>query len=369
MVGLRTALVYDERCLAHDNGSMLLDEAAQSWLSVPHVESPDRIERAVRVLERSGVSERVAPLAARVASEDELRLIHTDEHITTVREACSSGELRWIGPEARAGPRTWEPAVLAVGGTIEAADWIFAGTDRRAYVLMRPPGHHSSRTRSMGFCLFNSVAVAARHVQRAHGVGRVAIVDWDVHHGNGTQEIFYEDPSVLFISLHQDNLYPVGSGRLGDIGAGAGEGYTVNVPLPAGSGDLTYLRAIESVVSPILDRFSPDLLIISAGQDPAASDPLGRMSVTTAGFRGMTRLLLASAESACEGRVLAFQEGGYSPDHMPFCTAAIVEALARLEPSFEADPMELDVPAAIGESQSAAVAAAAAHHRRHWPTL
>jgi acetoin utilization deacetylase AcuC-like enzyme len=369
MVGLRAALVYDERCLAHDNGSMLLDGAARSWLSVPHVESPERIERTVQVLERSGVREQVVPLAARLASEEELRLIHSDEHIATVREACSSGELRWIGPEARAGPRTWEPALLAVGGTIEAADWIFGGTDRRAYVLMRPPGHHSSRTRSMGFCLFNSVAVAARHVQRAHGVGRVAIVDWDVHHGNGTQEIFYEDPSVLFISLHQDDLYPVGSGPLGETGAGAGEGYTVNVPLPAGSGDPTYLRAIESVVGPILDRFSPDFLIVSAGQDPAASDPLGRMSVTTEGFRGMTRLLLASAGPACEGRVLAFQEGGYSPDHMPFCTAAIVEALAGLEPSFAADPMELDVPAAIGESGSAAVAAAAAHHRRQWPML
>jgi acetoin utilization deacetylase AcuC-like enzyme len=369
MVGLRTALVYDERCLAHDNGSMLLDGAAQSWLSVPHVESPDRIERTVQVLERSGVRERVAPVAARLASEEELRLVHSDEHIATIREACSSGELRWIGPEARAGPQSWEPALLAVGGTIAAADWMFAESDRRAYVLMRPPGHHSSAALSMGFCLFNCVAVAARHVQRAHGAGRVAIVDWDVHHGNGTQEIFYEDPSVLFVSLHQDDLYPVGSGRLGDIGAGAGEGYTVNVPLPAGSGDLTYLQAIESVVSPILDRFSPDFLIVSAGQDPAASDPLGRMSVTTEGFREMTRRLLASAEASCEGRVLAYQEGGYSADHMPFCTAAIVEALAGLEPSFETDPMELDVPAAIGEAQSAAVAAVAAHHRAHWPTL
>src|SRR5436190_3725754 len=137
MVGLRAALVYDERCLAHDNGSMLLDEAARSWLSVPHAESPDRIERTVQVLERSGVSEQVVPLAARLAREEELHLIHCDEHLAAVREACSSGELRWIGPEARAGPHTWEPALLAVGGTIEAADWMFAETDRRAYVLMR----------------------------------------------------------------------------------------------------------------------------------------------------------------------------------------------------------------------------------------
>jgi acetoin utilization deacetylase AcuC-like enzyme len=340
---MATALVYEERCLAHDNGSMVLDPVAAGWLEVPHVESAERVARTMQVLERSGTAARLERLTARPASAEELQLVHTAEHVERVRRACERGGYLWVGPDARVGPDSWEPALLSAGGGIGAVEWALEEADRRAYVLTRPPGHHASAAESMGFCLFNNVAIAARRARQI-GCERVAIVDWDVHHGNGTEDVFAEDDSVLFVSLHQDDLYPAGRGRAEDRGRGAGEGATINLPLPAGSGDAVYLEAIEEAVLPALRRFGPDLILVSAGQDAEASDPLGRMSVTTEGFRGMAERLREAAIELCSGRLVALQEGGYSPDHMPFCTLAIVEGIAGLEPSLAADPIEIDAP-------------------------
>ncbi len=340
-----TALVYEERCLRHDNGSMVIDPKAAAWLDVPHAEGPARLARAFQVLERSGVAAQLVRLPAREATAEELRTVHSAEHVERIRAACERGELLWVGDAARVSAGSWEAALLSAGGAVAAVEWVLEGADRNAYVLTRPPGHHANADQAMGFCLFNNAALAARRAQ-ALGLGRVAIVDWDVHHGNGTEDVFAEDPSVLLVSLHQDDLYPKGRGCAGDRGIGEGLGTTVNVPLPAGSGDATYLRAIEEVVVPALDAFAPELLLISAGQDAAASDPLGRMSVTTEGFRAMTAHLREWAARHCAGRLVAVQEGGYSVDHMPFCTLATIEALAGLPPSFTADPIELDVPAA-----------------------
>jgi acetoin utilization deacetylase AcuC-like enzyme len=208
----------------------------------------------------------------------------------------------------------------------------------------------------MGFCLFNAVAIAAHWLQRERGFERVAIVDWDVHHGNGTQEIFWRDPTALFVSLHQDDLYPKGSGAIGARGVGA----TVNVPLPAGTGDDGYLLAFDRVVAPALRAFRPEFVLVSAGQDPAAGDTHGRMSVTTEGFRALAAGTRGLAEELCAGRLVAFQEGGYGLDHLPFCNLAVVEALAGLPPSWEEDPLELDVPEGVSDEVRRAVEAAAA---------
>ena len=354
----RTGLAYDPRCLLHDNGSMVVDQTAAGWLEVAHAENAARVRRAHRVLERSGVAGSLTPIESRPATREELELVHTPAHIERIETACRAGSLQRVGPEARAGADSWEPALIAAGAAVEAVDRVLEGALRNAYVLSRPPGHHASADQAMGFCLFNNAAIAARRAQSAHGIERVAILDWDVHHGNGTQAVFYEDPSVLFISIHQDSLYPADEGTTNERGAGAGAGTTVNVPMPAGSGDAGYVAAIERVVIPALSAFAPGLVILSSGQDAAASDPLGRMSVTTEGFREMTRQISDYAAGACDGRIVALQEGGYSIDHMPFCVLATVEALAGLEPALTSDPIELDVPTRIGPAEEEAIAAA-----------
>jgi acetoin utilization deacetylase AcuC-like enzyme len=359
-----TACFYDERCLAHDNGSMILDERAAGWLDVPHAERPERLARTWRVLERAGVASKLERLERREATRSELELVHAAALIDEIEAACARRELAWVGPEARVGPDSWEPALLATGGLLAVVDSVLGGEVDNGVALIRPPGHHSTADTAMGFCLFNCVAIAARHAQRRPEIDRVAIVDWDVHHGNGTEAVFYDDPSVLFVSLHQDDLYPAGAGALEHTGDGAGEGYSVNVPLPAGTGDAGYLLAWDDVVAPRLAAFDPDLLLISAGQDPAAGDPLGRMSVTTEGFRALTARAREAAQSLCGGRLAITLEGGYSLDHAPFCNLAIVEALAGLQPALTADPLEQDVPSEVREFERAAVERAAAAHAR-----
>ena len=328
---------------------MLVDERVQGWLDVPHSERPERLTRTYQLLKRSGVLDALVRVPAREATLEELELVHSPSLVETVRAASERCGLEWVGPEARTSAGTWTAARLAVGSLLEAVDRVVAGELDNAFVCCRPPGHHASADQAMGFCLFNAVAVAARHVG-----GRVAIVDWDVHHGNGTQEIFYADPSVLFVSLHQADLYPKGSGALEQ----RGDGTTVNVPLPAGTGDHGYRYAFEQVVAPALRRFGPDFVLVSAGQDAAASDTHGRMSVTTEGFRAMANETKRLAEELCGGRVVAFLEGGYSLDHLPLCTLAIVEALAGLTPSWKRDPLELDVPTSLGDDAKRAVDAA-----------
>lgn len=239
-----------------------------------------------------------------------------------------------------AAPERGAPAALSVGGALSAVDWTLEADGRNAYVLTRPPGHHATRDTAMGFCLFNNVAVAARH---RRGLERVAIVDWDVHHGNGTCDTFYEDGSVLYVSLHQDGLYPPDTGQPEETGRGDGLGATMNVPLQAGTSARGYLLAFERIVVPAVRSFRPELILISAGGDPAGTDPLGMMSVTAEGFRAMTRHVENVAHNL-GSRVVAVQEGGYSADHLPFCVLAMVEELADLAPQLGSDPLLFDVP-------------------------
>jgi acetoin utilization deacetylase AcuC-like enzyme len=239
---------------------------------------------------------------------------------------------------------------------------VLGGTVETAFVLARPPGHHAERDAAMGFCLFGNVAIAARAAQAVHGIGRVAIVDWDVHHGNGTEEVFYDDGSVLTVSLHQDGLYPAGRGGLEARGAADGVGANVNVPLPASTGDEGYALAWDRVVAPAVRDFGPELLLIAAGQDPSASDPLGRMSVTLPGFRALADRAVALAGETCDGRLVAALEGGYSLQHTPLANLAILEGLAGLPSTFDGDWVGSDVPGEVSDAVRAAVAAAERVH-------
>jgi acetoin utilization deacetylase AcuC-like enzyme len=368
---MRSALGYDPLCLLHDNGSMVVEDRAASWIPVGHVESAARVERAFTVLEQSGVSGRLETLATRPATTGELRLVHSEAHVRRVTGACEKAEAAVAagepaifhpGPEARVGPGTMRAALVSAGTALAAVDFAMSEGGGRAYSLTRPPGHHASADQAMGFCIFNSAAMAARHAQRVHGVSRVAVIDWDVHHGNGTQAVFYDDPTVLFISLHQDGLYPEDLGFVEERGTGEGVGANLNIPLPPGTGDDGYLAALDEVALPALAGFDPELIVLSSGQDAGACDPLGRMSVTTEGFRRMTRRIVDLAEargSAAAGRIAAIQEGGYSVDHMPFCVLATLEALAGLEPTLEADPVEMDVPSGVRPIEAEAIRHAA----------
>jgi acetoin utilization deacetylase AcuC-like enzyme len=353
-----TGLAYDAECLEHDNGSMILDRTAQPWLNVTHVENADRVARTHQVLERSGRLADLKPIDCPLADEETLLLVHDTETIGRVKAACHGDDIVWIGPDARAGRKSWRPALKAAGGSVRAVDDVVTGKLRNAYALVRPPGHHASATVPMGFCLFNNIAIAARHAQKRHGLEKVAIVDWDVHHGNGTQAIFYDDPSVLFISIHQEGLYPRNSGTLAERGSGRGEGFNINIPMPAGSSDHGYRLAFEQVVLPAVETFKPDLILVSAGQDASGADPLGRMCLTTEGFRALSAMVTAAAHDLCGGRVVMLQEGGYSVDHVPFCTLAIIEAMAGMQPSLKGEPLELDGPNALQKVEVEAVDAA-----------
>ena len=201
------------------------------------------------------------------------------------------------------------------------------GAVRNAYALLRPPGHHAMSNRAMGFCIFNNAVVAAHYARRVYGLERIMLVDWDVHHGNGTQDAFYSDPSVLFVSLHQHNWYPRLSGELEQVGSGVGAGYTVNIPLPAGTGDRGYRAAFEQLVIPVGLHYKPQLIIISAGQDASWLDPLAQQMMSMDGFRQISTMMHTLAEDICGGKLVLLQEGGYSAAYVPYCTAAVIEPL------------------------------------------
>jgi acetoin utilization deacetylase AcuC-like enzyme len=266
----------------------------------------------------------------RPASDAELALVHAPAYVETIKtmSAKDGGDasLGFPGGDTPFGPGGFDIAALAVGGVLEAVDAIVAGRIENAYALVRPPGHHAERDHGFGFCIFNNGALAARYAQRRYGLARVAIVDWDVHHGNGAEHIFWDDPSVLTMSIHQDGAYPRGSGAM--AARGGGEGDNLNIPLPPGSGVGAYLAAIERVVLPALRRFAPDMIVVACGFDAGAYDPQGRMMLHPEAFRTMTRQIMAAADALCAGRLLLCHEGGYHRPSVPFHGLAVIEELS-----------------------------------------
>ena len=324
---MSTGFVYHDRFLDHDTGR-------------GHPERPDRLRAITRRLREAGLWDRLTHLPFDPATRADAERLHTPAYLDRLAAACrdgasssgasSSGGSYIDTPDSAIGRESAEVAYLALGGVLAAVDAVATGTVNNAFCAVRPPGHHAEADRSMGFCLLANAAFAADGLLSRHSLSRVAVVDFDVHHGNGTQHLFERRRDVLFISLHQDprTCYP-GTGFVHETGRGDGAGFTLNLPLPPGGGDDVYLRTMVDTVLPRLDTYRPEALVISAGFDAAAADPLAGMSLTTAGFRGLTDRLLAAADRHCGGRVVSVLEGGYDLDALAAGVETHVAALLQ----------------------------------------
>jgi len=335
---MKTGLVSHELYLWHDTGHSPLGYVPAGLNAEPHFhpESSESKRRFRNLLEVSGVLEHLVELKAKPATLEQVQRFHTPSYVQRIKEMSDAGggDAGELTPFGRG---SYEIALLSAGGVIRAVEATLTGEVDNAYALVRPPGHHAEADRGRGFCLFGNVAIAIMHAQAKLGVKRIATVDWDVHHGNGTQGAFYDDPNVLTISLHQNRLYPVESGKVEERGAGAGLGYNLNIPLPPGSGAGAYLSAFDRVVVPALRKFRPELILVSSGFDACGFDPLARMMLHSETYRTMTRVLKDVASEFSQGRLVLAHEGGYSAVYAPYCGLAVMEELSGCRGAIE-DP-------------------------------
>jgi acetoin utilization deacetylase AcuC-like enzyme len=330
---MATGFVWDERFAWFDAGNV---QRGPFFTPLVAFNTPESKERIRELLVATGMAAKLTPIAPRIMTEEELRRLHPPEYVARVK-ALSDGAGGDTGENAWVARNGYDLARLAAGSCLEA---LIAVVERRvdnAYALVRPPGHHAERDRGRGFCIFANVALAILNAKARGVVDRVAVVDWDVHHGNGTQAAFYSDPTVLTISIHQDGFYPMDSGSLEERGEGAGYGFNLNVPLPPGSGHGAYVETMKQVVVPALLSFRPDVIVVASGLDAAAYDPLARMMCHSGTYREMAAMLKRAAEDLCGGRLVACHEGGYSAYYVPWCALAILEVFAGFATS-HADP-------------------------------
>jgi acetoin utilization deacetylase AcuC-like enzyme len=291
-----------------------------------HPESPDRVRAIVAKLEAEGLSDRAVAVPPRPATDEELLRCHTADYLQTVRDDLAAGSDALSTGDTAISARSLETARLAAGGVLAAVDAVMTGKVANAFAVVRPPGHHATPTKGMGFCLFNNVACAARHAQAVHGAKRVLIADWDVHHGNGTQDIFSSDGRVLFFDTHQSPLYP-GTGSRDETGVGPGQGLIMNRPFAAGAGRKEIVGAFRDDLVPAADAFQPDLVLVSAGFDSRIDDPLGGFRLTDEDFADLTGIMKEIAAKHCGGRLVSTLEGGYALDGLAAAAAAHVRAL------------------------------------------
>ena len=311
----RTALLADPIYKQHDPGA-------------GHPERPERYDAVIHALEAAGLMPSLPRIQARAATEDEIALCHSRDYIHTAKREIAAGLHELSTGDTNVGLRSFEVALEAAGGVLNTVDAVLTGQAQRAFCVVRPPGHHARPEQGMGFCIFNNIAIAARYAQRKHGADRVLIADWDVHHGNGTQDIFYTDGSVFFFSTHQSPWYP-GTGPASETGEGRGSGCTMNCPFPAGSGRTQIVDAFRRRLVPAADRFKPDLVLISAGFDSRLGDPLGQFTLADSDFKDLTSILLEIASKHAGGRLISVLEGGYNLAGLASAAAAHVQALAQ----------------------------------------
>ena len=298
-----------------------------------HVECKERLTAIDTVLKKTKLGEQLLHISPRAASIDEIAAVHDGEYIRSLKAEIDSGG-GWLDPDTYASPGSWEAAIHAAGGAMSAVEHVMDSSADGVFAAVRPPGHHAVHSHQMGFCLFNNAAIAARFALANYDIKRVLIIDFDVHHGNGTQEAFYSDPQVLYFSTHEYPWYPF-TGPAEETGKGAGEGYNVNVPLEAGLGDNEYLQVFNEVLAPVATRFQPDLVIVSAGYDAHWQDTISNMTLTTMGFARMTKIIKAISDEFCRGHLIFTLEGGYNRTALAYSVAATLELLMGHEEVYD----------------------------------
>ena len=358
---MATGYCFDEAGMWHDTGSY------SGWMPASFNPREKQLVQPFRHFENAEAKRRCHSLAAacgllssstikllphalgeqyRVAGDEDLLLVHTQRHIDEVEDASRRSGSSNIGECTVVGSGSALIARRAVGSALQAADAVLDGTVRNAYVLCRPPGHHAEPDLARGFCLFNNAAIVAAHLLTRRSISRIAVVDFDVHHGNGTEKAFYADSRVLVVSVHQDSLYPLESGRIDASGIGAGVGCNINIPVPPGSGVGCYDAVLERVICPALRRFNPEFVLVSAGYDACAFDPLSHTMLSSSSYTRLMRGIMdavSGTKTACGGRILALHEGGYSDVYAPYCMLRVLEALAGVEESSVEDPYEEEI--------------------------
>jgi acetoin utilization deacetylase AcuC-like enzyme len=309
----RTGIVRDETYIEH-----ITDDY--------HPENPNRLRSIYAMLRQKDMEGLFTEIPPRIASREELEMIHLPSYVDLI--ASTAGQpARRLDPDTVASPKSYEAACLAVGGVLEAIEAVMQGKADNAFALVRPPGHHAERNRAMGFCIFNNIAIGAKYLMEAHGTERILIIDWDVHHGNGTQNAFYEDPRVLYFSTHRYGFFYPGTGAPAEVGSGKGEGFTVNVPMSPGSGDADYGNVFLHLLKPIALSYKPQLIFVSAGFDTYSHDPLGGMRMTENGYARLTNITMDIAQRTCGGKIIIALEGGYDLDGLATSVKAVLKEL------------------------------------------
>jgi len=311
---MATGFLYDPRYLEHDTGQ-------------GHPECPERLVVTLSYLEKLPWFEQLKRVAPRPAEFEWIQAVHSFRYIHHAQATCRQGSSLLDSADVDVCPKSFDIALLAAGGALELADQIMAGNITNGFALLRPPGHHAEQSEALGFCLFNNIAILAKYLQKKHGVEKILILDWDVHHGNGTQHMFYEDPSVLYISLHQFPFYP-GTGSANETGSGRGQGYTLNCPMPAGAGDTDYEHAFMKKILPKIRGFKPDVVLISAGFDAHKEDPLAHICLSTEFYGWMSERMMEVAVQYASGRLISLLEGGYNLNILPLCIAKHLAVLS-----------------------------------------
>ena len=325
---MATGIVFHERCMWHDAGNSASFVPSGGYVQPDHhVEDPETKRRIRNLLEVAGLMPDLVPIPTVPIDKDSVLRVHGRAYVESI-----ISQSRNLG--GTAGVNTffsrdgYDIARLSAGGCVALMEAVVKGEVANGYSLVRPPGHHARPDEGMGFCIFANAAIAIKEIQARHRLAKIAVVDWDAHHGNGTEEIFYSDPSVLTISIHQDNLFPIGTGAMGDRGEGAGEGYNINIPLPPGSGVGAYLATFDQVVIPALRAYRPELIVVTSGFDASGLDPLARLMLNSEAYRSLAERLKLTADELCGGRLAMTHEGGYSRAYAPFCGLAVFEALS-----------------------------------------